>query len=137
MRTKLSKIAIVDDDDVHNFVSERLIKKLEITDKLIIIKNGSEALDYIQNECMLSEGICPELVFMDYTMPGINGVEVIAELKDAGIDMENPNLVFIMLSANSMKREEEGKMKEMGVKEWFVKPLTEEKLVKVLDKYFY
>lgn len=68
----------------------------------------------------------PDLIFLDYNMPGCNGVEIAARLRAAGVDA-----VFYLLTANtqeSVLQEAQG----AGIQGILEKPITAEKLLQAL-----
>ena len=56
---KINHALLIDDDSVANFLHYRIIKSLGITEKITILNNGSEALNYILEESK-GNGLCPE-----------------------------------------------------------------------------
>jgi CheY-like chemotaxis protein len=132
----LDKILLVDDDDISNFLSQRLIEKLSLSKRFFILKNGKEAFDFIFDNCQDPEThkMCPELIFLDYKMPIMDGKEMIIALKEAGFTNWE-DVVIVVFGASLIQRDVED-FRSLGVKEFIEKPLTEEKIEIVLRKYF-
>lgn len=107
----MAKILVVDDDpNVNLFISRLLIKKFNCT--VVNANNGLEALSKIKDEN-------PEIIFLDVTMPVMNGIETLEALK---ADNNYKKLPVIMLTAVSERQVIE-KVMGMGVIDYILKPL--------------
>ena len=80
----LKSVLLVDDDNINNFINERLLTKNNFCDNIVIKNNGDQALSYLQNEC-LERRIFPDLILLDINMPVINGIEFIEILHKLNI----------------------------------------------------
>ena len=66
------KILLVDDDDDFRWATGNILSAVGY--RCIYALDGHEALDFLEKEI-------PDLVLMDYRMPGKNGLSVAAEMK--------------------------------------------------------
>ncbi|MBM7599957.1 two-component system response regulator YesN [Virgibacillus halotolerans] len=81
--------------------------------------NGRKAIE-------LAAATCPDIIFMDIKMPGINGLEAIKEINTA-----NPAIKFILVSAyDSFDYAKEAM--QYGIKDYILKPGKKEEIVKSL-----
>ena len=83
--------------------------------------NGWEALEQVHKES-------PEIMLLDVNMPGMNGLEVLQQLKQ-----QNKQLKVIMMSGTSTPEIRKSAM-ELGVMEFLDKPLTLQKLKESIAK---
>ncbi len=105
------RVLVVDDDEnVNMFISRLLTKKFKC--EVSWAKNGLEALSLVK-------GFKPEVVFLDVTMPVMNGVETLGALR---ADSDTKSLPVIMLTAVSEKNVVAEIMK-LGVFDYMLKPL--------------
>jgi len=84
--------------------------------------SGEEALAKVQ------AGLSFCLMITDYNMPGINGVQLIQELRRVSALRFAP---MLMLTTES-EQEKRDQAKSAGATGWLVKPVTAEKLLQVI-----
>ena len=72
-------VLLVDDDEVTNFVHESLIEEMNITEKVLVAKNGREAIDLIQQEAIKNMKNL-NLILLDINMPVMNGFLIFRSL---------------------------------------------------------
>lgn len=71
--TKIACTLLVDDDDTANYLNKSLFKRLDATERLLVARNGLEALTLINRNCPGQD--CPALILLDINMPVMNGFE--------------------------------------------------------------
>jgi response regulator of citrate/malate metabolism len=128
---KLNCILLIDDDNITNFINERLIKKLNVTRQVKITINGEEGIQYIRTQCEKDE-LCPELILLDINMPVMNGFEFIRTFGHLSIKNKGRVKIVILTTSKNMKDVE--LLKSLGNFEFINKPLTEEKLFNCLTR---
>ena len=96
------------DDMIVNLQQVR--SALEIEFKVIMVKSGREALDYIQNNPY------PALILMDIILPEMDGIETVKEIQK--ITDEIPVIFLTALS----DRETVQKCREVNAKDYIVRP---------------
>jgi CheY-like chemotaxis protein len=128
---KLNCVLLVDDDKVNNFINTRILKKLGVCDNIKTSLNGEEALLYLTKYCSSYDQNYPELIILDNNMPEMNGIEFL-ELYNQLNYNKNFKLNIIVLTASNNPQDEQ-KLKELGIQGYLTKPLTEEKLMNVLE----
>ena len=79
--SKLKKILIVDDSEVHLIITQNILKnKYEI----ITAKSGTEAVS------LLSKGLVPNLILLDILMPEMDGWETYNKIKGISLLRDVP-----------------------------------------------
>lgn len=113
-----SKILLVDDEvEFVHTLSERLqARSLAST----IVYDGEEALNFVQEEE-------PEVMILDLKMPGIDGIEVLKNVK-----AEHPDVEVIILTGHGSEREEKV-AKELGAFAYLKKPVDIDVLAKTMQ----
>lgn len=129
---KVSCILLVDDDEINNFINESMIRRMEICDKVKISLNGEEALLYLAKHGSSFDSDFPELIILDQHMPEMEGAEFL-ELFNRINANKQKKAKIVVLSANENPEIKE-KLYNLGVRNFLMKPLTEEKLKRVLEE---
>ena len=129
---KLNKILLLDDDEVSNYINKDILERLNIANEIQVIEDGEKAFEYLA-KCGESLA-CPELIIFAHQIPNMNGIEVMEALNEVNF-LKNNEVVFMFLDINSTQNEIET-LKELGVQEFTTKPLSEEKVMGVFNKYW-
>jgi CheY-like chemotaxis protein len=127
----LNCVLLVDDDKVNNFITERLLKKMGICNKIKISLNGEEALLYLAKYCCSFEDDYPELIILDNSMPEMNGVEFMESFNQIAINSNNKVKIVVLTASENPK--DRTRLEALGIEAYLNKPLTEEKLLGVLS----
>ena len=126
--SKHNCILLVDDDSINNYINLRIIKKLDIAEKIEIASNGKEALSLINKVCSTGDcKCCPQVIFLDINMPVMNGFEFVEALQQTEV-YKNHEIKIIFLTTS----QEENDIKEifrLGIYDYINKPLTEYKVM--------
>lgn len=111
-KMKYKNILQIDDDiDDCSFFSEALE---EISDaQYTAIHNPLLAL-----EKLISREICPDIIFLDFNMPAMNGIELLGEIKKAKVLLDIPIILF----STSITTEVKNKAENLGVLDSLIKP---------------
>lgn len=133
---KFNCVLLVDDDDVSNFISEKVIAKIKLADHTHTSKNGREALSFVSDHCLhIVNDKCPDLILLDIKMPVMDGFQFMEEVQSLKIQ-EHKNFQVIMLTSSNSPRDIE-KALSIGVDGYINKPLSAEKLENVLKDQAY
>lgn len=128
---KLNTILLIDDDKVTNYLHSIVIKDMGISDRIEIQQNGKDGLKFLE-ECNKA-GNMPDIILVDLKMPVMDGFEFVDSYRKMGFPEDHTKIVMLTTSSNPKDIE---KMKEKGITDFFDKPLTEEKLMELVAKYF-
>ena len=131
---KLPSILLVDDDATVNFLNRRLLLRLEVADQVLVAGNGREALDLLRTHCQPPTSGCPALLFLDINMPVMDGFAFLAAHQLLPPE-EQEAVVIVVLTTSASPRDTE-RLKEFPVADFLSKPLTQEQVERVLQKYF-
>lgn len=131
---KLNKILIIDDDEISNFLFVELIQKLSICKTHKFLNNAKDALDYLVSsfDSMNEQNPPPDVIFLDYRMPVMDGKEFIEELNNKKLQCFHW-FNIIMISSGINQRDKDYFL-NMGVKGFLEKPMTEEKILNVIHR---
>ena len=118
------KILAVDDSGLARKALVRLLAESFDGSEVFQAADGISALEEFDR-------VCPELVFLDLTMPGMRGQEVLAEIKK-----RSPDTPVIILSADIQKKTKEMVM-ELGASTMINKPIDKDKLFSAMQEIDY
>lgn len=131
-------IVVVDDDEASRYLVKRAIKNLEHVERFVEFEAGDHFLEVFRNdESRLREiGVAPPpiLVLLDINMPRLTGLEVLASLEEM-VGPDARSVVVSMYSSSSHPEDRDISMKYPFVKDYIVKPVTQERLSEIVHKY--
>jgi DNA-binding response OmpR family regulator len=109
------KVLLVDDEE--EFV-KALAERLKMRDlRSDTVLDGEEALSYVEDQE-------PDVMVLDLKMPGIDGMEVLRQVRKA-----YPNIQVIILTGHGTEKDEE-EAKRLGAFDYLEKPVNLDVLVK-------
>jgi CheY-like chemotaxis protein len=80
--SKVVNILLVEDDQLDVMNIKRAFDKLNILYRLIVAKNGEEALDVLEGKNAESMHTLPDFILLDINMPRMNGLELLQIIKN-------------------------------------------------------
>jgi len=131
MKNKLNCILLVDDDDDDNYFHQIVINKMNITEKIEIAFNGEQALVFLKKENQNR----PDIIFLDINMPKMNGWEFMETYKHLRAD-QKAKVVVMMLTTSENPDDKNRAAQYSEIIGFNSKPLTEEMITAILEKYF-
>lgn len=134
MSANLNHIVLVDDNETTSFLNNRLLGRLAVADHVSTFSRADEAFEQLWGGQSDSEATAPDLVFVDLKMPGVSGFEFL-ELYNALPKPVQDKTVMAVLTT-SMHGADTARVAQYPNVEYLTKPLTEEKMRKLLEKRF-
>jgi PAS domain S-box-containing protein len=124
IEAKSRTILVAEDNPVNMMLVRSILNRIAPGVLLIEVANGLEAVEYCQ-------GNRPDLVLMDIQMPEMNGCEATQAIRKLDETLRVP---IIALTAGNVKGERE-KCFEAGMNDFVAKPIKEENIVEILNKW--
>ncbi len=85
MNPEAMRILIIEDEKAHAQLTQRAIRKSGNTNHIDIVYDGEQALDYLFNRGEYADKNRyphPGLILLDIKLPGIDGLEVLKQIKE-------------------------------------------------------
>jgi CheY-like chemotaxis protein len=135
---KLSGILLIDDDETTNFLNERLLSKMNLSDNVRVFKNGKQAFDFLYNvshshyEGNTQDYFHPELIFLDINMPVMDGFEFLDLYKRLNAGFRD-KITLVVLTTST--HPEDTLRTQHHSASYLTKPLSSEKIKKLLTRH--
>jgi CheY-like chemotaxis protein len=118
-------IMLVEDDSVDAMTVKRAIKKdLNVTNELVHVANGQEALDYLRAEGKAR----PCIILLDLNMPKMNGIEFLKVMKSDEALKEIPVVVL----TTSKQEQDKVESFKLGVAGYMLKAVDYKRFVETI-----
>jgi CheY-like chemotaxis protein len=134
MLPKLPCVLLVDDDPTTNFLNRKLLERLAVADQVLVALNGQEALTVLEAQCAQQPAGSPLLVLLDVNMPVMNGLQFLEAYQQLPADRQCPT-VMVMLTTSAHPQDVQ-RAQQLPVADFLSKPLTQEKVERVLYQHF-
>jgi CheY-like chemotaxis protein len=129
--TQPANVLIIDDDEVNNFIAESLIKKAAKNTHITVCLNGQKAIEELLRIKEIS-GKLPEFIFLDLTMPVMDGWKFLDEYHRLHID-DGGHSDIIILSSSIFRHDINRALGHSVVKDFISKPLNMERIRRILN----
>lgn len=102
------------------------------------LKNGKEALDFIEENCEKYESdenihLRPDLIFIDMNMPVMDGIEFLEEFynnKNLKKEYREDTCIYMLTSSDNPIDKE--KITKYNIRGYISKPMTTDKLISIV-----
>ena len=106
---RLRHILLVDDDEISNFVTEDLLRDMNLAADVTTSSNGDVALSFLDRLFHSPESTAnlPELILLDINMPVMDGLTFVEKLSTIAPEGYRPIILFMLttpLRGNEMNR---------------------------------
>lgn len=130
-QSKYKTIMLIDDNEIDNFINEKLIKAYYFADNIYVHTSTKSALEFLKNlEVTLSDiphDLVPSHILLDINMPILDGFHFLDEFDKFSPELKNMiKIVMLTTSLNPMDMEKSKQYKH--VIKFLHKPLTESEL---------
>ncbi|GEO06697.1 response regulator [Adhaeribacter aerolatus] len=133
---KLRSILLVDDNDTSNFLNERLLKRMAVTDEIKVLSNGKSAFEFLEKLNRAGRSSIetkPELILLDINMPVVDGFEFLELYNQLDEQFRSDILVAILSTSNHPQ--DTSRASDFNAY-YIIKPLTIEKVEALLSMHY-
>ena len=122
------------EDNIHDAeMTIRALKKVNLANNLVHVKDGEEALDFIFARGKFAGRQTdnrPKVILLDIKMPKVDGIEVLRQLKSSEISKTIP----IVIMTSSKEEQDIISSYQLGVNSYVVKPVDFEGFAKAVSE---
>jgi CheY-like chemotaxis protein len=125
-------MVLVEDDPGHARLIERNLRRAHITNDLVVLRDGQEAVEYFfpEGEDGAAGRVMPLLVLLDLNLPGVDGYQVLARLKT---DERTKRIPVIILTTTDDPRDI-ARCYDLGCNVYIIKPVEYEQFAEAIRK---
>ena len=131
------EILLVEDNATDAELTMRALKKHNLANNLIWVKDGAEALDFIFATGSYAErkvNEIPKVILLDLRLPKVDGLEVLRKVKSD----DRTKMIPVVVLTSSQEEKDIIETYKLGVNSYISKPVEFESFVKtVSDLGFY
>jgi two-component system response regulator len=124
-------ILLVEDNPDDEALTLRALKKNNITNKIVVARDGVEALDYLFGTGMYAgrdTSVEPELILLDLKLPKVDGFEVLKKLRAD----ERTNLLPVVILTSSKEQQDVVNGYGLGANSYVRKPVDFQNFVEAV-----
>jgi len=126
-------ILLVEDNSSDAEMTIAALGKNHLANKLLHVKNGEEALDFIFAQGKYTDRHIdqkPKVILLDLKMPKVNGIEVLQKIRS---DERTKNIPIVVLTS-SKEDPDIQKCYDLGVNSYVVKPVEFDEFQKAISE---
>lgn len=123
---------VVEDSDEDFFAFERIVRKLSITQSIYRCSDGDEALDFLYHRGQYTDpkqAPRPSIILLDLNLPGIDGRDVLSQIKQ---DRDLSIIPVVVFTTSSNPKDVEI-CYQQGVNSYIIKPINVNKLMRSIQ----
>lgn len=129
------KVLVVEDNPNDVTIIKRAMRKSEVKCELSFARDGEEALNFLYRQGEFEDAPRPDLILLDLRLPKIDGLEVLAKIKN---DSRLRRIPVIVLTI-STSQEDMVRAYDSGAASYMTKPVDSkdfERLIQTVQDYW-
>jgi two-component system response regulator len=133
MSNEKVEVLLVEDNPHDAEMTIRALKKANLANKLIHVKDGAEALDFIFAKGAFADRQIenkPKVILLDIKMPKVDGIEVLRQIKSNNTTKAIP----VVIMTSSKEEQDVITSYNLGVNSYVVKPVDFEGFAKAVSE---
>ncbi|HWB23853.1 MAG TPA: response regulator [Chitinophagaceae bacterium] len=133
MKNNTLEVLLVEDNADDAELTIRALKKVNMANKLVHVKDGAEALDLLFGTGEYKNRPAPELpkiILLDIKMPKIDGIEVLRRIKSSELTRNIP----VVIMTSSKEQQDIIDSYDLGVNSYVVKPVEFNNFAKAVSE---
>jgi two-component system response regulator len=127
------EILLVEDNPYDAEMTIRALKKVNLANKLVHLKDGEEAINFLFCKDKFADrkaSYDPKVILLDIKMPKVDGIEVLRQIKSNDITKTIP----VVIMTSSKEEQDIITSYKLGVNSYVVKPVDFEGFAKAVSE---
>lgn len=91
-------IHIIDDDPISQMLAKRVVLMTNKVNNITIFQDGQEAIDFLRANALTTNAL-PDIIFLDISMPILDGWGFIAEFAKLKLSLGKKILIYMLSSS--------------------------------------
>ncbi|MBI3220094.1 MAG: response regulator [Bacteroidetes bacterium] len=131
MKNSDVEILLIEDNHADAELTIRALNKKNLTNQIVRLENGAEALDYLFGEGSYhgKSNALPKIILLDLNMPKVGGLEVLKRIKSE----EKTKKIPVVILTSSKEDPDIATCYALGANSFIVKPVEFDKFVKSVE----
>jgi two-component system response regulator len=129
MSDKPLQVLLVEDDPGDVELTQEALKNSKLLIELNVVNDGEEAIAYLRQEGEYAEALRPSLILLDLNLPGMNGREVLQEIKND----DRLRLIPVVVLTTSDLQKDILNSYELGGNCYLTKPVSLKDFMKIVQ----
>ncbi len=100
MTYRFPSALLIDDNEIDNFINERIINTSGFAEKIIVKTSTDEALEFLKS-CEQNPASTPPVIFLDLNMPVKDGFAFLEEFNKLSDQVKNKSKVVVLSASIS------------------------------------
>ncbi len=121
-------IVLVEDNPADVELTLRALEKNHLANRVKVLNDGEEALEYLSTQCTPGGINCPILILLDLKLPKVDGLEVLQRIRS---NKETSLLPVVVLTSSAEERDRIESYR-LRVNSYIVKPVDFDSFAKVV-----
>ncbi|MBI4288589.1 MAG: response regulator [Chloroflexi bacterium] len=116
-------ILLVEDNADDVMLTERALKKAKVLNRLVVVRDGAEALEYLFSTGRYSApgtSVLPEVILLDLKLPKVDGLEVLRRIR---ADTRTRRLPVVVLTSSKEEKDMVASY-DLGANSYIRKPVS-------------
>lgn len=127
------EILLVEDNQYDAEMTVRALKKVNLANKLVHLKDGEEAINFLFGKEQFAERNItntPKVILLDIKMPKVDGIEVLKQIKLH----QATRMIPVVIMTSSKEEQDIVASYSLGVNSYVVKPVEFEGFAKAVSE---
>jgi len=132
MNDRSQIILLVEDSPDDVFFLSHALQKARMLGTVHVVTDGQQALDYLQGIGQYADRVAfplPTVIFLDLKLPLVSGFDVLAWIRNQPAF----SLLPVYVLSGSAEERDRAKVRELGAKDYFVKPPQRAMVLQVME----